>query len=658
MSRPRARALALSVLLTCWLLAGSVAFAMPAAAATIEVDNTLAQTDTKGEVDVKTQVIIPDGATSVEITIPEDTDVYETEGFRQSATDGRTYEWTGGTDRPFVRYDLAGNRTIDRGSGEQFLYAVTDEWAVVRSPSISVRATGIDLRINRSNHVDGEGVAGRHITYLGGYEEHTRQAAGQRFRLIESEHGDMHENPEDVLDSLAHAANHFETGARDDSVLIIAVPSNVDWAATGVQRGDSDMWVRDDERLDTARNTWIHEYVHTRQDYDRTEATRWTIEGMADYYAALLTYEQGRIDFETFQSQMDDGARDRYSDVQLSDPATWENGRGNYEKGALVFGHLDRRLRADADTTLAAAIAEFNDPGTELTQQRFLDAVETTGSAAIRDDAERYTETTETPEVWSRQQHLDAFGGADIRYEFEGFAVSGPYREATIDSPRVVTDETLEPTVRIRNVGTESGEYTAELRVDGETVAERTGTLDADAETTVTFQRRFDAAGEYDLSVGTTTTTAVVEEPADVAVTDLTADPATAALGESVTLRATVASSADRPADGDVTFAVGGKSVATERVQLNDGSVTVEATTTFEESGEYTVTAGDRSTTVSVKEVTATPGGTESAMPQSTEQPADGSDRPTTPTEGAGSGFGVGAAALATLAAAVLFGRR
>lgn len=658
MSRPRARTLVLSVLLTCWLLAGSVAFVTPAAAATVEVDNTLAQTDTKGEVDVKTQVTVPDEATSLEITIPEDTDVYETEGFRQSGTDDRTYEWTGGTDRPFLRYDLAGNRTIDRGNGEQFLYAVTDEWAVVRSPSINVRATGIDLSINRSNHVDGEGVAGRHITYLGGYEEHTRQAAGQRFRLVESEHGDMRENPEDVLDSLAHAADHFETGARDDSVLVIAAPSNVDWAATGVQRGDSDMWVRDDERLDRARNTWVHEYVHTRQDYDRTAATRWTIEGMADYYAALLTYEQGRIDFETFQAQMEDGEGDRYSDVQLSDPGTWENNRGNYEKGALVFGHLDRRLRADADTTLAAVIAEFNDPGTELTQERFLDAIESVGTTDIRNDAERYTETTETPPVWSRQQHLEAFGGADIRYEFEDFAVSGPYRETALDAPRTVTGETLETTVRVRNDGTESGDYTAEFRVDGERIEERTGTLGPGDETTVTFQRRFDTVGEYELSVDpTTVTTAVVEEPADVTVTDLTVDPSTPALGESVTLRASVASSADRPADGDVPFAVDGETIATERVQLAEGSVTVEATTTFEESGEYTVTAGDRSTTVSVKSETATPGGTASG-PTSTEQPGEVTDRPATPTEGSGSGFGVGFAVIAVLAAAVLFGRR
>ena len=658
MSRPRLRAVAVSVLLACWLLAGSVVFVTPAAAATIQVDNTLAQTDTKGEVDVKTQVSVPSEVTSLEITIPEDTDVYETEGFRQSGTDGRTYEWTGGTDRPFVRYDLAGNRTIDRGSGEQFLYAITDEWAVVRSPSIDVRATGIRLNINRSNHVDGEGVAGRHITYLGAYEEHTRQAAGQRFRLIESEHGDMRDEPEAVLDSLAHAAEQFETGARDDSVLVIAAPSNVDWAATGVQRGDSDMWVRDDERLDSARNTWVHEYIHTRQDYDRTEATRWTIEGMADYYAALLTYEQGRIDFETFQAQMEDGASDRYSDVQLSDPATWENTRANYEKGALVFGHLDRRLRADADTTLAAAIAEFNDPGTELTQQRFLDAIETTGNADVRGDAERYTETTETPPVWSREQHLDAFGGADIRYEFSGCAVSGPYREASLDSPRVVTAETLETTVRIRNVGTESGQYTAELRVDGETVGERTGTLAADEETTVTFQRGFETAGEYELSVGSTTTTAVVEAPAEPTVTDLTVDPAAPALGESVTLRATVASSADRPADGDVTFAVDGEPIATKRVQLGDGSVTVEATTAFEEPGEHTVTAGDRSTTVSVTAATATPGGTSVTTSEPTERRSDGTARPTTPTDGAGSGFGPVAAVIAALAAVVLFRRQ
>jgi hypothetical protein len=662
MSRPRLRAVAFSVLLVCWLLAGSVAFAMPAAAATIEIDNTLAQTDAKGEIDVGTQVTIPDGMVSMELTVPEGAEVYETNGFSQAGE--RTYEWTRSTNQPSVRYSLAANHTIDRGSGEKYLYAVTDQWAVVRSPNIRLQWRGVQSSTVTRNHVDGEGVAGNHIIYLGGYEEHTREAAGQQFRLAVSEYGEMRESPADVLDSLAHAAEHIEIGARDEEVQIIAVPSNVDWAATGVQRGDSDLWVRDNERLDTARNTWVHEYVHTRQDYDRTEETGWTIEGMADYYAALLTYEQGRIDFEEFQRKIERGSGSRYSDVRLTERETWEANRGNYEKGGLVFGHLDRRLRADADTTLHAAIAEFNQPGTALTQQRFLDSIESVGNADIRADAKRYTETTDVPPAWDREQHLAAFGGADIRYAFESYAISGPYRETGITEPRLVTGETLETTVGIRNLGTERGEYTAEFHVNDEVVAEQSGTVAADGETMVTFQRRFETAGEYELSVGSATTTVTVEEPAGVSVTELTADPTTPEPEETVTLRATVESEADRPADDEVAFVVDGETVATERVRVADGSVTVEATTSFETPGEHTVEVGVHSSTVSVREPiqTATPTAVSSAGTpaegSSSDSGSSGTDEQLTPTQGSGAGLGALPAVIAMAAALLLFTRR
>jgi hypothetical protein len=637
----RARPVVAVALLVCWTLAGTVAFTGSAAAATIEVDHTLGQNDAAGEVDVRTDVAIPSGAASFEITLPEGTEVYESRGFTQ--TGSRTYEWTKTTNEPYLRYSMQGNVTVDRGDGPKYLYAVSDDWAVVRTPSTSLGWTGVQADVDVSVHAAGEGVAGRHIVYLGPYESTTRQATDQRFRLIEAGAADLRADRDAVLDTLEYTSDRLQIGTKDEEVRVFVVPSDgIDWGATGVQRGDADLWVRDVERLDRPKNTWVHEYVHTLQDYERTKETRWTTEGMADYYAALISYEQGHVDYETFRDRMTEG---RGGDVRLVDPSTWEDTQGNYDKGALVFGHLDRRLRTEHDSSIDAVIAQLNADGEELTHGAFLDAVESAGDADLRADAERYTETTDAPQVWSRSEHVRAFGGPALEYGFESFAASGPYRNGTLAEPRLVAGETLTTTVSVENVGTQGADYEAALAVDGGTVESSTGTLPAGESTTVTLEHTVESAGEYELSVGRASTTAVVEEPAGVEVTGLEVEPTRAAQGEQVTLRATVESTAGRPAAGDVAVAVDGETVATEPVRMAGGSTTVEATTTFESAGEYELTAGGQSASLTVTDETVTPTPT-----------ANGAGGGTTIV---GDGPGLGAApAVVALAVAALFYRR
>jgi hypothetical protein len=282
-------------------------------------------------------------------------------------------------------------------------------------------------------------------------------------------------------------------------------------------------------------------------------------------------------------------------------------------------------------------VAEANVEG-ELTHEAFLDAVEAAGGSDIRADAERYTETTAAPPVWSREEHVAAFGGPALSFEFAGFAASGPYRETAVDGPRVVAGETLEATVRVRNDQDRQRPFTATMRVDGERVGQESGTLAADGTTTLTFEHAFETPGGYDLAVGSASTTAVVEAPADVEVTGLDVEPADAAVGGRVTLRATVepTDGAERPAAGEVTFAVDGEAIATESVRTAGETATVETTTAFGAPGEYAVSAGGRPATLTVRNGTTTD---------------DGAG----PTAGAGGGPGAAAALAALVTAALLW---
>jgi hypothetical protein len=634
MDRRAAARLGLVVLVA---VVGAAAVAGPAAAASVDVEHTVGMTDESGAVDVTTTVFVPDGTAGLRVTIPSGTDVYATDGFAR--VDDRTYEWTRSTDEPSLSYTMEGNVTVDRGAGERHLFAVTDDWAIVRSPQVGIRTASGPAEADERYRVDGAGAAGPHITYLGPHTTRVRDA-GQRFRLVVPAAANMTATPAAALDSLAHASRRISFGDRDEVVFVVVAPTSVPWAATGLQRGEADLWIRDVQSVDTARNAWIHEYVHTRQDYEPTAETRWSVEGMAEYYAAVLPYEAGHVSFNRFRVTLASGRGDAYDDVVLAEPSTWEDGEGDYVKGALVWGALDRRLHAVFGDGMDAVVARFGDGA--VSQSEFLDAVAAVGTPGVRSDARESTETTASPELWNESEHVAAYGGALLRHAFDAFAVSGPYRDTAVPEPRLVTGETLNVTVVVRNEGTDPGEYAVPFRVDGETVGTRRGTLDPGESTTLSFDRTFEAAGEYDLRAGSATATAVVEQPADPTVTALSVEPTTPARGRAVRINATVESTADRPANGTVVVTVDGDTLATRRVAFA-GTTTVEETTTFDGAGDHAIRAGDRMATVTVRDVTVTP----TASPAPDDGPAGSGDPGGTPSAGPGAGPGAPLAVLA-----------
>jgi len=209
----------------------------------------------------------------------------------------------------------------------------------------------------------------------------------------------MREAPRSVLDSLADASNALRVGDRDDEVFVVAAPtSGVQWGVRGYQTGESDLWVRDVEPVDSAENPWVHEYVHTRQDFALDPEMRWFREASASYYAALLTYEQGRVPYDRFSQRIGAGANSSYAEVVLANQSTWQS-TPDYDKGALVAGQLDRQIRntRDQERTLQTVVQAMNaDPG-PVSLSDFLAALGEHGDAEIVDAAAaRYAENPQT----------------------------------------------------------------------------------------------------------------------------------------------------------------------------------------------------------------------------------------------------------------------
>ena len=582
--------------------------------------------DDPGEFEAEVTFTVPDAVSELEIGLPADASSVETDGFDAG---GGSLEWTGETDEPSATFRLPANQTRTSGAhgatgdasaagstgGSDFLE--TGEWGIVPVPQFDLawrEEEGASVTVERSVAVDGPGAVGSTIAVFGEVDEYESSAAGEDHRLVVPEAAKMTESPTDVLGALGDAAERLEVGAANDELFVVAAPSDgVDWRSAGLQFGDDDAWVRDDAALDEAPNVWIHEYVHTRQPFagveDGTTAeTAWLVEGQADYYAGLLAYEQGLVDFETFRSFLERGADHPYDQGALADPDSWADSETDYARGPLALGAIDRELRlaTDGERTLVDVFRQLNRADEALTHEAFLDTVERYGGSDVRATADRYVATDAIPETWTRSDHHDAFERETSSHEYvfadEPIEVSDEFRETTVDDlEELVAGETAAIPVAVTNVGDQRGPYDAFVQVDGTVVDEVTDELDAGAETTEYLEWSPEEPGSYELRVGDDERSVSIGEPANATVTDLELSSRTADPGESITATVTVSGDEERPAETTVELTTPDGTADERTVRLGPGETErYEATVSFEREGRNEVGAGDERAVVGV----------------------------------------------------------
>ncbi|WP_340099580.1 hypothetical protein [Salinibaculum salinum] len=604
---------------------GAVA-ATPAKTDTISVEQEYRLTpDQPGRVDIQWAFTIPDSVNEISTQLPSDATNPRRNGFRKT-DDGYVWQRSAQSTRtPTLTYTTAVNQTDSDVSGPigadgRYLFVDAGDWALIErepGPRFSFRGRGDEPAVEWTNTTAGEGVIGQSMVYLGPYEEYTRSAHDQRFRLIVPEAATLTPDRDDVFDTVVDAAGSLRVGARDRQVLMFAAPETIPWGVRGLQSGDRNFYAVADEPVDDPNNVWIHEYVHTRQSFQTTNETRWVTEASAEYYAGLLTLEQGRIEFDDFRKYLSRGNYRRFSTVVLSDPTTWTGTGANYYTGALVTAELDRQLRltTNRSKTFQGVFRRFNRQSTAVSQSGFLDDVTAVGGTSLRRSAQQYTDTSEKPSLWSQETHQAAFeplpawftyalplsGGDDLR-------VRGPYRNRTLGSEPLVTSETLVADINVTNVGGTEGTYNQSVTLDEETIATLTGTLRGGTSTTRTVAQVFDTAGSFRLATGEQSNTITVREPATAAVTELTANRTQVTGSGAVRLTATVENSADRPARANLTIRQNGTAVLDRQVRLDTGeSRRISTTVSVAPEQRYLFTAANQSVSVLVTSATASP---------------------------------------------------
>lgn len=360
--------------------------------------------DKEGAVQVEESITLPASITSFELRIPRDAEVIDADGFNQ--TDDRTFAWNGDIETVTISYYAHVNRQIEgegpiAGPGQYYFYDGGD-WALFQRPSSSYSLSwrgDHQVATNRTTTTAGEGVVNENLVYLGEYERHDYAGTDHDFVLIEPTIASLAESPDDIFSSLEHASTYLDVGSYDEPIFMIAAPTtDIRWGVRGLQIGAADMWVRDSERLDDPNNVWIHEYVHTQQRFATDASARWLFEATATYYAALITYEQERIETREFDAWIALGDNERYDDVVMNDPETWDY-HADYLLGQYLLATIDEEI-ASATNGTASFVSVFralNDAADRITHERLIEIIEQLSDADIAAWVDRLLATTERP---------------------------------------------------------------------------------------------------------------------------------------------------------------------------------------------------------------------------------------------------------------------
>lgn len=363
--------------------------------------------DQPGYVDVMLTYRCSSEVTGLTPYLPESADVNSTKGFRQA---GRKCVWDGTTELPTVTFEMevteggpAGRDTVDTGN-----------WALIQAPRIRVTyqrtrsattttdfgevgAGGIAEEffgdssrfpeqffgqsgspLERRYHVHDRGIVSEDgaVVYLGPHDLYTQQVGTQEVRLVVPVAASLAEDPSDILSALERMALSMGVRGKNDTVIGVAAPTEpVSWGPAGQKRGKNGFWARDSSPLDRPNSTWLHEYVHTRQEFDARPETMWLVEGTAVFYATYHAHRQGLITDADFQRALNTSMC--ADDVLASPQRGWSSAHTPYKKGARVTAWLDRRIRDETDGSVGFdgvfRAMNFHDGG--LTHDDFLDLV-------------------------------------------------------------------------------------------------------------------------------------------------------------------------------------------------------------------------------------------------------------------------------------------
>lgn len=303
---------------------------------------------TSGSIQVTLRYEVTTNVNELCIRVPSEATDLQTTGF--NASGGYCNQrWDGETANPGVSFTLPVETRADSAPGP---YVETEDWALARAvvPGkfetygggwryFRKRPTFEESTIERRvRFAQGAGTVADSVALMGHARTVNWTGTGEQFRVVTPRAGNT--SLERYRSVLSEASRDLLVGNRGN-VTFVALPNDLH---AGSALGDVVLVPAGDEwPFEYTRQTWIHEYVHTRQrGIAIGERMSWFIEASASYYDLRLAAQQGELSYQAFREQ---ASATRYPDAVLTNRSTWQNGGVPYERGPQALAALDARIR-------------------------------------------------------------------------------------------------------------------------------------------------------------------------------------------------------------------------------------------------------------------------------------------------------------------------
>lgn len=348
---------------------------------TITQEITFDRTPNKtGEVKATYDYDLPSSVSSFTVRFPKPSTraatpiaVTDTENVENETRDDRpffTYTWSEkqqGDPSITISMDVSSDRFQAPNGGVD-----TEDWAFVQTihPSIRWEHYGSAPDFARESSTAGAGYTTEQYVFLGEHSVVEQEATEETIRVVVPDAASPVSQPDTISSELARASDKLEIGGKSDTVHAFILPSSVPSSNPGAASGDS-FWVQGDVSIQS--DTWYHEYVHTRQEFDLAEDLLWMREGSAEYFGLKLQVNLGHEEYVGLQNQF----QTRTADGVLSEPGTWEY-NPQYVRGSKVLAVTDQKLRESSNgrVTLSSFFQTMNQQDDQIHGREFIAAVD------------------------------------------------------------------------------------------------------------------------------------------------------------------------------------------------------------------------------------------------------------------------------------------
>lgn len=242
--------------------------------------------------------------------------------------------------------------------------------------------------------------------YLGDRVERTVTADGARIRVVVPADGDGTPGAAARARLLRLTARELDVDDDPGAAVGFVVPDagdpvaadGLDLDLAGKAKGQA-FWVR--EWAGDA--TWIHEYVHTNQEYWANDSMRWLTEATAEYYGNLYATRFNASTWTAYERRF---RPEVTTDADARGVLSRPGGRAlGYTKGERVVAALDLKIRAatDGNHTLEDVLRRIDRHNTSyarsLTVAGFQRHVEAVAGRSFDRWIDRYVTTEAVPPV-------------------------------------------------------------------------------------------------------------------------------------------------------------------------------------------------------------------------------------------------------------------